>query len=108
MTAEADERLSYRRFFSQPALRRLVIADGCARLPQGMLNITLMLVAAQHHSLVTAGLAVTGYSIGQALTAPVRGRTADQRGIARVAVPCLGIYLAAVVGLMSCLCPQLV
>jgi hypothetical protein len=37
---------SYRGLFAQPALRRLAIADICARLPQGMVSITLLLVAA--------------------------------------------------------------
>jgi hypothetical protein len=41
---------SYRGLFAQPLLRRLAVADVCARLPQGMVTVTLLLVAAQHAS----------------------------------------------------------
>ena len=65
---------SYRGLFAQPVLRRLAVADVCARLPQGMVSITLLLVAAQHASMTVAGLVVAGYTLGQAATGPVRGR----------------------------------
>jgi hypothetical protein len=35
----------YRALFAQPVLRRLAVADVCARLPQGMVSLTLLLVA---------------------------------------------------------------
>jgi hypothetical protein len=47
----------YRRLLAQPVLRRLAVADVCARLPQGMVSLTLLLVAAQHASMTVAGLA---------------------------------------------------
>ena len=40
----------YRELFAQSVLRRLAVADVCARLPQGMVSLTLLLVAAQHAS----------------------------------------------------------
>jgi hypothetical protein len=46
---------SYRGLFAEPALRRLAVADVCARLPQGMVSITLLLVAALHASMTVAG-----------------------------------------------------
>ena len=49
---------AYRRLLSDPAARRLTVADVCARLPQGMTSITLLLVVATHASMATAGLAV--------------------------------------------------
>lgn len=49
---------SYRELFAEPALRRLALADVCARLPQGMVSIALLLVAAQHASMTVAGLAL--------------------------------------------------
>ena len=70
----------YRELFAQSALRRLAVADVCARLPQGMVSLTLLLVAAQHASMTVAGLVVAGYTLGQAATGPVRGRLADRRG----------------------------
>jgi hypothetical protein len=42
---------AYRGLLTEPALRRLAIADACARLPQGMVSITLLLVAAEHASM---------------------------------------------------------
>ena len=68
---------AYRGLFAEPALRRLAIADAFARLPQGMVSLTLLLVAAEHASMVVAG-----YTLGQAVTGPVRGRLADRYGLA--------------------------
>ena len=52
--------------FAEPVLRRLALADACGRLPQGMVTITLLLVAAQLASMTVAGLVVAGYTVGQA------------------------------------------
>jgi MFS family permease len=91
----------YRGLFAQPALRRLAFADVCARLPQGMVSITLLLVAAQHASMTVAGLVVAGYTLGQAVTAPVRGRLADRRGLVPVSVLCGTGYVLALAALLA-------
>jgi MFS family permease/GNAT superfamily N-acetyltransferase len=91
---------SYRGLFAQPVLRRLAVADVCARLPQGMVSITLLLVAAQHASMTVAGLVVAGYTLGQAATGPVRGRLADRRGLVPVAAICSAAYALALVALL--------
>src|SRR5437016_12215985 len=70
---------AYRGLFAEPALRRLAIADAFARLPQGMVSLTVLLVA---------GLVVAGYTLGQAVTGPVRGRLADRYGLTKVAACC--------------------
>ena len=44
--AEPAIAASYRELFAQPVSRRLAAADVSARLPQGMVGITLLLVAA--------------------------------------------------------------
>jgi MFS family permease len=94
-------RSPYRALFAEPALRRLALADVCARLPQGMITITLLLVAAQHASMTVAGLVVAGYTLGQAVTAPLRGRLADRRGLIPVAtVGGIG-YALALLGLLA-------
>jgi MFS family permease len=82
-------------------LRRLVLADVCARLPQGMTSITLLLVAAQHASMTVAGLVLAGYTLGQAVTAPLRGRLADRRGLIPVATLCGIGYALALLGLLA-------
>ena len=92
---------SYWRLFAVPGSRRLAAADLCARLPQGMLSITVLLVAAQHASMRVAGLALAGSTFGLAATAPVRGRLADRYGIARIAGICGAGYLAAWLGLLT-------
>ena len=92
---------SYRRLFAEPVLRRLAVADVCARLPQGMISITLLLAAAQHASMAVAGLALAGYTLGAAVTAPARGRLADRRGLSPVAAVCLVGYALALLGLLG-------
>jgi MFS family permease len=90
---------SYRRLLGDPVLRGLALADVCARVPQGMVSITLLLVAAVHASMTTAGLVVAGYTLGQAVTGPLRGRLADRHGLARVCAVCGVLYATA----MACL-----
>ncbi len=91
---------SYRQLFAEPVPRQLAAADICARLPQGMLSITLLLVVAQHASMKVAGLALAGYTLGLAVTAPVRGRLADRHGIPRAAAICCGCFAVALLGLL--------
>ena len=92
---------SYRELFAQPLLRRLAIADVCARLPQGMVSLTLLLVAAVHASMKVAGLVVAGYTLGQAVTGPARGRLADRRGLVPVAAGCAAAYALALLALLA-------
>lgn len=91
----------YRRLLAVPALRGLAVADVCARLPQGMVTVTLLLVAAAHASMATAGLVVTGYTLGQAATGPLRGRLADRRGLAAVCAVCGTVYALALLCLLA-------
>ena len=103
MTATQEVRgaASYRGLFAQPVLCRLAVADVCARLPQGMVTITLLLVAAVHASMTVAGLVVAGYTLGQAVTGPVRGRLADRRGLVPVASVCAAAYALALLALLA-------
>jgi MFS family permease len=101
VSAVSDAPGSYRRLLGDPVLRGLAVADVCARLPQGMVSITLLLVAAVHASMTTAGLVVAGYTLGQGVTGPLRGRLADRYGLARVCAVCGGLYIPALVGLLA-------
>jgi MFS family permease len=101
MLDSLDVPSAYRALFAEPALRRLALADVCARLPQGMITITLLLVAAQHASMTVAGLAVAAYTLGQAVTAPLRGRLADRHGLIPVATFCGIGYALALLGLLA-------
>ena len=91
----------YRGLLAQPVLRRLAVVDVCARLPQGMVSLTLLLVAAQHASMTVAGLVVAGYTLGQAATGPVRGRLADRHGLVPVAAVCTAGYALAWAALLA-------
>ncbi len=97
----ADGLGRYRRLLAVPGSRALTAADLCARLPQGMLSITVLLVAGQHASMRVAGFALAGSTLGLAVTAPVRGRLADRSGVRSTAVLCCGGYLAAWAGLLA-------
>src|ERR1700744_6132229 len=101
MRAGADVAGSYRRLLGDPVLRGLALADVCARLPQGMVSITLLLVAAVHASMTTAGLVVAGYTLGQGITGPLRGRLADRHGLARVCAVCGVLSALALAGLLA-------
>ena len=101
VSAVSDATGSYRRLLGDPVLRGLAVADVCARLPQGMVSITLLLVAAVHASMTTAGLVVAGYTLGQGVTGPLRGRLADRHGLARVCAICGGMYAVALLGLLA-------
>jgi Major Facilitator Superfamily len=92
---------AYRGLFAEPALRRLAIADAFARLPQGMVSLTVLLVAAEHASMAVAALVVAGYTLGQAVTGPVRGRLADRYGLAKVAACCSLGYALALLALLA-------
>ena len=97
----ANGLIRYRRLLTVPGSRALTAADLCARLPQGMLSVTLLLVVAQHTSMRVAGFALAGSTLGLAVTAPVRGRFADRSGLVRAAgLSCCG-YLAAWAGLLA-------
>jgi MFS family permease len=101
MSAPAAAEGSYGRLLRVPVLRGLALADVCARLPQGMVTVTLLLTAAVHASMATAGLVVTGYTLGQAVTGPARGRLADRRGLAVVCAACGALYAVALLGLLA-------
>ena len=92
---------AYRGLLAEPALRRLAIADALARLPQGMVSLTVLLVAAEHASMAVAGLVVAGYTLGQAVTGPVRGRLADRYGLTKVAAYCSLGYALALLALLA-------
>jgi MFS transporter len=92
---------SYRGLFAEPWARWLALADVCARLPQGMVTVTLLLVAAQHASMRVAGLVVAGYTLAQAASGPLRGRLADRRGLAPVAALCTLGYALALLALLA-------
>jgi hypothetical protein len=51
--------------------------------------------------MTTAGLVVAGYTLGQAVTGPLRGRLADRYGLERVCAFCGCGYAVALLGLLA-------
>jgi len=105
VTVEAGELVTglgrYRRLLAVPGSRALAVADLCARLPQGMMSLAVLLVAADHSSMRIAGFALAGSTLGLAITAPLRGRFADRSGVHRAVALCCAGYLAAWAGLLA-------
>jgi MFS family permease len=101
VSAVLDVAGPYRRLFAEPVLRGLAVADACARLPQGMVSITLLMVTAARAPMSAAGLAVAGYALGQGVTGPLRGRLADRHGLVRVSAACGCGYALALLGLLG-------
>lgn len=101
MSVVLDAVRPYRRLFAEPVLRGLAVADACARLPQGMVSIALLMVTAMHASMTVAGLAVAGYALGQGISGPLRGRLADRYGLVRVTAVCGSGYSLALLGLLG-------
>ena len=101
INAPARAKGPFRELLAQRALRRLAAADACARLPQGMMSLTVLLVAAQHAPMAVAGLALAGHTLGAAATAPLRGRLADRRGLFAVSAACGIGYVLAMLGLLT-------
>jgi MFS family permease len=99
MTSAALRPVSYRHLLGAQWARRLLVADICVRLPQGMATLTVLLVCGSRHSSAVAGAALAGYTLGQAVAAPARGRLSDRRGIYPVAVVCLSGYLVLLLGM---------
>ena len=58
-------------------------------------------MAAKHASMAVAGLVVAGYTLGQAVTGPVRGRLADRHGLVPVAACCCAGYALALLALLA-------
>jgi predicted MFS family arabinose efflux permease len=92
---------SYRRLAADPVLRRLAAADVMARVPQGMLSMTVLLAVSWHSSLRTAGLVLAAHTVGQSVTGPLRGRLADRRGLYQVSALCGAAYAIALAGLLT-------
>lgn len=71
---------AYRNLLGERGMRRLAVAALVARLTISMWSVVLFLLVADRRDESDAALALAAYTLGQALTAPVRGRWIDRRG----------------------------
>ncbi|MFI5690231.1 MFS transporter [Kribbella sp. NPDC051586] len=73
-----------------------------ARMPKGMLPLTLvLLVTRQTGSYALAGAVTALFAVGDAATAPWQGRLVDRHGYSRVLIPLAVVHVAATIGLVS-------
>jgi MFS family permease len=78
----------YRPVLAVPGSLRLYATGVVARLPQGMLSLScLLLVRDATHSYALAGLAVGGEALASAAAGPTQGRLVDRFGRGRVLGP---------------------
>jgi MFS family permease len=67
-----------------PGALRVIGFGFLARLPDGMLNLAILLAVTRSTSLAVGGIAAGTYSAANALGSPVRGRWLDRRGATTV------------------------
>jgi len=80
----------------RPEARSLVLAGFIARLPVGMTGLAIVLVVQQRtHSFGDAGLASGLFWLLGGCAYPLQGRLIDRLGQARVLVPCVLVFSAA-------------
>ncbi|HXM54944.1 MAG TPA: MFS transporter [Candidatus Dormibacteraeota bacterium] len=80
----------------RPDARSLVLAGFIARLPVGMTGLAIVLVIQQRtHSFGDAGLAAGMFWLLGGCAYPLQGRLVDRHGQARVLVPCILVFSAA-------------
>ncbi|MFB6808603.1 MFS transporter [Streptomyces sp. NPDC056387] len=85
----------HRTLMSAPGFWRMCAAGMASKLAAGMTGLSLLLLIGGSHSYGTAGLAVSCSTLGQGLTAPLRGRLVDRRPARPVLLGCLAVHLAA-------------
>ncbi|MEV8019105.1 MFS transporter [Streptomyces sp. NPDC086554] len=90
----------YRDLIRVPGFWRLATVGMVSKIPPAMAGLSLLLLIGRDYSYTTAGLAVSGSAIGQGLTAPLRGRLADQHSPRPVLLTCLAGHLTATVLLL--------
>ncbi|MFF0264809.1 MFS transporter [Kribbella sp. NPDC004536] len=92
----------FRSVLAVPRVRGLALSSLLARLPKGMMPLTLvLLVSRQTGSYALAGTVTALFSLGDAVTAPWQGRLVDRFGYARVLIPIAVVHVAATIGVVT-------
>lgn len=78
-------------------MRRLAVAALVARLSMSMWSVVLFLLVADRQDVSSAAMTLAAFSVGQALTAPVRGRWIDRWGARPVLLWTTTLHLPLVV-----------
>ncbi|MET9887050.1 MFS transporter [Streptomyces sp. NPDC006430] len=90
----------YQTLLRVPGFWRMAIIGMTSKLAASMTSLSLLLLVSGSYSYGTAGLAVSCSTLGQGLTAPLRGRLIDRFPICPVLLSCLVAYLTATIALI--------
>ncbi|MER7248169.1 MFS transporter [Kribbella sp. NPDC000426] len=97
---------AFRSILALPRIKSLALSSLLARMPKGIMPLTLVLLVTQRTgSYALAGTVTALFALGDAATAPWQGRLVDRYGYARVLIPIAAIHLAATIGLVSTTAP---
>jgi MFS family permease len=90
------------RILRTPGAPRLLAAAFLGRLPIGMTGLALLLLVRDASgSYALAGACAGAFALAEGVCSPLQGRAVDRAGIARVLVPCAGLYAAALAGVVA-------
>jgi len=92
---------AYRTLLRERGMRRLAVAALVARLTLSMWSVVLFLLVADRRDESSAALALAAYTVGQALTAPTRGRMIDRRGARPVLLVTTSLHILMVAALVA-------
>jgi MFS family permease len=92
---------AYRTLLGERDMRRLAVAALEARLTLSMWSVVLFLLVADRRDESSAALALAAYTVGQALTAPARGRWIDRRGARPVLLVTTSLYILMAAALVA-------
>ncbi|MGQ4374932.1 MFS transporter [Streptomyces sp. SAS_267] len=83
---------SYRELRKVPGFWRIVAVGMASKLPNSMVELSLLLMVGRAYSYTTAGLAVACLAVGTCVTSPLRGRLIDRHSPRVVLLGCLAGY----------------
>ncbi|WP_055524901.1 MFS transporter [Streptomyces graminilatus] len=98
---------TYRGLVSVPGGGRLAAASLLSKLPINMFSVSTVLLLSPRYSYSAAGLAVSAMLVANAVSSPLRGRSADRYPVRTVLAVCLAGYLAGTAGLMAAVAGRL-
>ena len=87
----------YRELFGTPGVARIIAAQLTARVPQGMLSLSLLIhIESIYGNYGSAGLVLGAMSVGQAVAGPLTSRWMGAWGMRRVLTLTSAVFIAAV------------
>ncbi|MFF3604262.1 MFS transporter [Streptomyces sp. NPDC002463] len=91
----------YQNLLRVPGFWRMAVISMTSKLAASMSSLSLLLLVSGSHSYGTAGLAVSCSTLGQGLTAPLRGRLIDRLPVRPVLFSCLAANLTATTAVIT-------